>query len=145
MPQSAPKIRWMTYRSDRLKARITVPAAWVANQTARALAFHSPGDLTVRVGVGLMRSSYEGTIDSAADALTATEGLDDWSRSYTYVAGLRAMRIVGRPKGNAKVKMARYFIVTPSGPFLLQLAAPAKTWHLYDKIFDVIINSLRFA
>ena len=142
--QGAPKIRWMTYRSDALHARITVPAAWVANKSAQALAFHSPGDLEIRVGVGLMRSAYEGTIEDAADALAATEGLEGWSRRFRQVAGLRAMEVVGHPKDNPKMKMARYFIATPSGPYLLQCVAPEKAWPLYRHIFEAIINSLRF-
>ena len=71
MSQSAPKVSWTTYRSDLIHAQITVPAAWVAEKSAQALAFHTPGNLETRAGVGLMRTTYEGNIDEAADARTA--------------------------------------------------------------------------
>jgi hypothetical protein len=143
--KSAPKIRWKTYASPALSVRMTVPASWVLEKTTEALAFHSPGSLDTRAGIGLMRSANRGSIKKAADARMATKGLEGWSRSYMRVGGMRAMEVVGHPEGNPKLKIVRYFITTPSGPYLLQCVAPSETWFLYRQLFATIIKSIRFS
>jgi hypothetical protein len=142
--QLAARVRWITYRSDALHAKITVPAAWVANRSTSALAFHSPGNLDIRAGVGLMRSPSEASIEESADVAKAEEGLVGCTKKYLKIGGLRAMQVVGNPKGNSQIKLARYFISAPSGPYLVQCIAPAKTWTLYRGLFDTIIDSIRF-
>ena len=137
-------IRWKTYHSSALGVRVKVPSAWVVEKTTQALAFHSPGSLENRAGLGLMRSGNRGSIKKAVDARTATRGLEDWSRKYMRVGGMQALEVIGHPQGNPKMKIVRYFITTPSGPYLLQCIAPAETWLLYRELFSNIIGSIRF-
>jgi hypothetical protein len=139
------KIHWQSYHSRSLGVGMKIPSAWVLERTKQALAFHSPGTLANRAGVGIMRSGSGGSIKKAADAQMATRGLEGWKRTYLDIGGMRAMKVAGHPKGNPKLKIVRYFITTPAGAYLLQCVAPSETWFLYNDLFDTIIQSIRFS
>ena len=143
MSMTAPKTLWQTYSCDDLGVQLTVPASWVAATSDQAIAFRTTGALDSVAGVALMRSDEKATNPKEfSDASLGTEGLDHWSQSHVTIAGLEALRVIGYSKGNSALKLVRYYIATPSGPYLLQFMAPANNWRQYKQYMKTIVDSI---
>jgi hypothetical protein len=140
--EKTPKVRWATYRSRVLGVQVSVPSAWVAKKSPKALGFVTPGPAQERAAVGIMKSA-KSSIEEAADQQMRESGAS-WSKSSSRVAGHRAIKVVGPAKDDPSRKIVQYYIDGPQGAYLVQCMAPAQTWHLYSPLFNSMLARMRF-
>ncbi|HVO33556.1 MAG TPA: hypothetical protein VMU17_06545 [Elusimicrobiota bacterium] len=142
---AAPGSNWRTYTYDVLKVRVTAPANWQAVSGRSAVAFRFQ-NATGAAGVGILKSARRGmTIDQeAGDEFNNPSRPADWIFTKAIVDHHRAIKIYGTDPHDAGRKIARYYVETPGGTYLVECQAPAAWWPRVSPIFAEILNRIQF-
>ncbi len=142
---AAPKVRWVSYKSNLLNLQVSVPGDWNPAKIPNALAFRYDDLAGGTAAIGILKSAQIKNISEAADKEFQLEGHPaDWTRHDARVGGMRAIKIAGTDAKNPDYRMVHYYVETPNAIYMVQCQGTADRWSTFGPVFAAILRKLTF-